>query len=117
MAALQGGRVLVGAALVVAPSSAGGSWIGSPARQSGGRVALRALGVRDLMLGLGALRAARRGDAAEVIAWSLGLAACDLVDGIATAAAAEELPGRGGPVMAMAFGAAAAGVAIAATLR
>lgn len=117
MQLLQGGRVVLGGALVAAPAAVGGPWVGEPASTPGGQVALRALGARDAVLGLGALRAARRGDAGAAIAWSLALAACDVVDGVATASVSDELPSGGVPVMGIAFGAAAAGLAVAAKLR
>ncbi len=114
---VQGGRVLIGSALVAAPAATGAPWIGEPAHTAGGQVAVRALGIRDAVLGLGALHAARRGDAGTAATWALALAACDIVDGVATGAASAELPSRGVPVMGLAFGAAAAGIAIAAKLR
>ncbi len=117
MQVLHGGRVALGTALVAVPEAAGGPWVGEPAATPGGQVALRALGVRDAVLGLGALNAARRGSAGEAAAWSLALAACDVVDGVATAKAADDLPNRGVPVMGIAFGAAAAGLLLAAKLR
>jgi hypothetical protein len=117
MQLLQGGRVLLGKAIVVAPEAVGGPWIGAPASTPGGQVALRALGARDAVLGAGAFHAAWRGDTRAAVAWSLGLAACDLVDGVATAVASDELPNRGVPVMGIAFGSAAAGLLIAAKLR
>ncbi len=116
MQLLQGGRVVIGAALLVAPAAAGELWVGSPARSAGGQVALRALGARDFVLGLGAMRAARSGDVSSAAAWCAALAACDAVDGVATGAVRAELPSGGLPVMALAFGAAAAGVALAARL-
>ena len=116
MQLLNGGRVVIGAALTVLPVTAGEGWIGAAARTGGGQVALRALGVRDLVLGLGAVHAARSRDARSAATWSLALAACDTVDFVATGAARAELPNRGVPVMAIAFGAAAAGVALATRL-
>ncbi len=110
---LQAGRTGLGAALVVAPGPAGAPWIGEPAHSAGGQVALRALGIRDAVLGLGAMRAARRGDATAAASWATALAVCDVVDGVATCAARRTLPSRGVPVMALAFGAAAAGLLLA----
>ena len=45
------GRVAIGAALVVAPRLLGRIWLGAPAATPAGAVALRALGVRDVVLG------------------------------------------------------------------
>ena len=111
---LQGGRAAIGAALVVAPQAVGERWIGAQAATPSGQIALRALGARDLVLGLGAMRAARRREAGAVAAWCLALAACDAVDGVATAAGREEIPNAGVPTMALAFGAAVAGIVLAA---
>lgn len=110
---LQGGRAALGAVLVVAPQAIGERWIGGQAATQSGQIALRALGARDLVLGLGAMRAARRGDARSVAAWCVALAACDTVDGLATVAAREEIPNAGVPTMALAFGAAVAGLYLA----
>lgn len=117
MQLLEAGRVGLGAGLVAAPVALGRPWVGPPAERPGGQVALRALGVRDTVLGTGAVLAARRGPAEAAAGWALALAACDLVDGVATFLARDELPSRGVPVMGLAFGAAAAGVAVAAALR
>jgi hypothetical protein len=114
---LQAGRALIGAALVVAPQSPGGDWVGDDARTPGGRVAMRALGAREVLVGIGALRAARSGSASEAVAWSLGLAACDVVDGVATLAEARELPRMGAAVGAFALSSAVAGAWIALRLR
>jgi hypothetical protein len=111
---LQGGRAAIGAALLVAPVAAGEPWVGEEAETPGGQVLLRALGARDLVLGLAAVRAARRGDAGSVAGWCAALAACDIVDGVATGSVRSELPSGGVPVMALAFGAAAAGLVLAA---
>src|SRR5262245_59471448 len=111
---LQGGRAAIGAALLAAPVAAGEPWVGEVAESPGGQVALRALGARDLVLGLGAVRAARRRDGASVAAWCTALELCDVVDGVATGSVRDELPGGGVPVMALAFGAAAAGLVLAA---
>ena len=111
---LQGGRAAIGAALLVAPVAAGEPWVGAEAETPGGQVLLRALGARDLLLGLAAMRAARRGDPASAAGWCTALAACDIVDGVATGSVRSELPSGGVPVMALAFGAAAAGLVLAA---
>jgi hypothetical protein len=116
MQLLQAGRALIGAALVVAPQAPGGNWVGDDARTPGGRVAMRALGAREVLVGIGALRAARSGSTSEAVAWSLGLAACDVVDGVATLAEARELPRSALAVTAIALTSALAGARIAARL-
>ena len=56
-------RILFGVNFVAAPAQAGRSWIGGPAaRRPATGVFGRALGARDLALGLGALYALRAGD-------------------------------------------------------
>ncbi len=54
-------RAAVGGALVVAPAFAGKVWIGSHAQGPGTRVFARALGARDLALGLRIVQVARSG--------------------------------------------------------
>ena len=113
---MQAGRVGIGVGLLAAPARAGGPWIGEPAQSSGGQVALRALGVRDTLMGIAALRAARRGDSSSIAAWARAQAACGIVDGVATGAVGRDLPDRGIPLMVLAFGAVVAGLALAARL-
>ena len=55
------GRMVVGAALLLAPGWAGRRWIGEPAGHPAVKVLTRALGVRDLAIGLGAVIALDRG--------------------------------------------------------
>ncbi len=116
MQLLQAGRVVIGAVLVAVPARPGGDWVGEDGRTPGGQVAMRALGAREVLVGTGAFHAARSGSAQTAATWSLALAACDLVDAAATAAACGSLPHRGVPVGALALGSAAAGVLIAAKL-
>ena len=117
MQLLHGGRAAIGAVLIAAPVQTGEPWVGDAARTPGGQVALRALGARDLVLGLAAMRAAGRARPGAAAAMSLAIAACDTVDGLATGAVRGELPSEGVPVMALAFGAAAVGLALAAGVR
>ena len=117
MQLLEAGRVAIGGALVIAPVAAAEPWIGEAAHTPGGQVAVRALGIRDAVLGLGALAAASRGDAKTAATWAAALAVCDVVDGVATVSAGPQLPSRGIAVTGIALGAAAAGFAIAAALR
>ena len=64
------GRMLVGAAFVLAPGLAGRLWIGGDAAQRSVKVLARAFGVRDLALGLGVVIALDRG--APVRGWIEG---------------------------------------------
>src|SRR4051794_41826902 len=102
------GRVAVGAALLVAPRRLGRVWLGRPADTPAGAVAMRALGLRDAVLGAMALHTV---DHPEVAArWQRTCAAVDAVDLAATAAARAALPRVGSAlVMAMAAGGAAGG--------
>ena len=85
--------------------------------QPGGQVACASLGAREVVIGLAACaRPDARGPAPSA-AMSLAIAACDIVDGVATGAVRSELPSEGVPVMALAFGAAAVGIALAAGVR
>ncbi|MEZ5141170.1 MAG: hypothetical protein R2726_01430 [Acidimicrobiales bacterium] len=109
---LAAGRVAVGGALVVAPGVAGRSWIDDAARTPAAKVVLRALGIRDLVLGAGALIALERGE--PVREWVLLGAACDAVDAAATTLALRRLPlKRTLPVLAVALAAGALGLAAA----
>jgi hypothetical protein len=107
---LATGRVVVGAALLLAPGAAGGRWIGDAARRTEVKVVSRAFGVRDLALGLGTLQALDADAPAEP--WvTLGVL-CDAADLVATAFAIRALGlKRALPVMAVAGGAAALGYA------
>ncbi len=108
--ALAYGRITLGAALVVAPGTAGRPWIGEVARQPAVKVFSRALGVRDLALGVGALEALD-GDA-PVRPWVTMAMISDLVDLVATGLAIRSLGARRAlPVMIVAAAGAAAGYA------
>ncbi len=84
------GRVAVGAAFVVAPTTAGRAWVGGDAGRPGARVIAAAFGVRDLALGLGAAYSLGLGYGARP--WLLAGVAADGVDLLATLRAREQLP-------------------------
>ncbi|MEA2363276.1 MAG: hypothetical protein QOD71_2421 [Thermoleophilaceae bacterium] len=86
------GRMAVGAALLLAPGLAGGRWIGDQAEHPAVKVVIRALGVRDLALGLGAAVAIDRGVPAR--GWFEAAALCDVVDLVATLLGGESIPDR-----------------------
>ena len=113
------GRLAIGLALVAAPAQTSKGWLGDVADTDGGKVAVRALGARDALLGFMALHVASADDPLVAARWSAAIALCDLVDGAATTAARGG--GRLGPqrdaVLALALGSAVAGAAIAAKLR
>jgi hypothetical protein len=108
--AIATGRVVVGGALIVAPGFAGSRWIGDAARSREVKVFTRALGVRDLALGLGTLQALDADAPAE--SWITMGALSDAVDLVATVLAVRALGlKRALPVMAVAAGSAAVGYA------
>jgi hypothetical protein len=108
--AVAAGRVAIGVVALAAPPLIGRPWVAEAADSTEGRVLARALGGRDLALGLGALAAlGRRSTAAR--AW-IGLAAvADTCDAVTTAVAWRELPASKWLVAASAAGAAAVGAA------
>jgi hypothetical protein len=106
--ALAYGRIAVGASLMVAPGTAGRSWVGESARLPEVKVMARAFGIRDLAFGVGTLDALR-GDAPARTWVTLGMAS-DLVDLAATTVALRGLGARRAlPVMVVAASAAALG--------
>lgn len=105
-------RVGLGAVATVSPEVVARPWVGDEAQTTGSRVLARALGGRDVALGLGALLAARRGTA--IGPWVAMAALADIVDTSVTAATFEALPRRGRlVVLASASLAAAIGLAFA----
>jgi hypothetical protein len=89
---LSAGRVVVGAALIVLPGSAAGPWIGPAANDPTVKVLTRAMGVRDLALGVGTMRALAAGEPARD--WTLAGGVSDLVDAGATLLAFRRLGAR-----------------------
>jgi hypothetical protein len=108
--ALALNRMAFGVGYVLAPARSGGGWIGSHAENPGARVFARALGARDLGLGIGALRALTRGDDDSARAWMAAHAVSDGTDLLATLAARKDLNTR---PFAFALGMAGASLAIA----
>jgi hypothetical protein len=110
------GRVALGAGLLVAPGVIGRPWLGGVAREPGGRVALRALGVRDLIIGAIAVHTVDHPEVAP--RWQRACALADGVDLAATLAARRSLPPVGSAlVAAMAAAGTAAGLLLAEALR
>ena len=83
------GRVVVGAALTVAPGRAGAGWFGRDAGRPGTRVATRALGARDVAIGLGTAYAAGQDDGARP--WLRAGVLADATDLAATLRARDDL--------------------------
>jgi hypothetical protein len=109
-AGLNLGRAVVGAALLAAPTRAGAAWVGPEAALPSTGVMTRAMGARDLGLGLGTLAALRGGDARG---WLLAGVLADAADLGATLAAGRALPpaGRNGAAV-VAASAVAGGLAL-----
>ena len=110
-AALYGlGRLTFGGGLIAAPGRIGTLLMGDQAAQSEVRVALRAYGTRDTVLGLGTLAALRRGDVAPWIAAGI---TSDVLDAALQATDWQHLPpGRRGAGVATAAASAAVGIAL-----
>ena len=84
------GRVVVGAGLTFAPRLAGAGWMGRDSARPATQVAIRALGARDLAIGLGTAHAAGQGYGARPWLWAGVLA--DATDVAATLRARDALP-------------------------
>ena len=113
---LAAGRVAIGSGFLVAPGLAARGWIGDDAARPGTQVMVRALGVRDLILGMLTLHVAHRpGVGYRTVATC---AVADVVDLAATYAAREHLPpAAAAGAMAVAATAAVSGLALAVALR
>lgn len=112
--AVAAGRVALGVAALVSPSVPARPWVGASADELGAQVFGRALGARDLALGLGALGVGRKEspDSRSVGAWYAAGALSDAFDVAVTVAAWPRLPrGTRWLVAASAGGAAVAGAA------
>jgi len=117
------GRVALGVIALAWPSVPARPWVGATADDLAVRVFGRALGARDLALGLGALAAlqlpaAGAGQAGSARAWVAGGALSDALDVAASLASWRELPRLGRwLVAASAGGAALVGAAGALAVR
>ena len=100
-------RLGLGVVAIVAPSVPARPWIGDDASRSSTKTLARALGARDVALGLGTLLADRHG--APVRGWLEGSALADAGDAIATLIGWRSRPRIGRvAVLAAATGGAAA---------
>jgi hypothetical protein len=102
------GRMAFGVAFLLAPGIAARGWVGDDAMRPSVKVITRALGARDLALGLGIVIALDRG--APVRGWLEASALSDGVDGLATLLGGRALP-TVGRVGVLALAAASGGVA------
>jgi hypothetical protein len=85
------GRSLVGLAFIAEPKLLERAWIGKQARTPGAQLLARAVGARDLVLGLGGAQALQRKDG-SARPWFAAAAVCDAVDFGATWTAGEGIP-------------------------
>jgi hypothetical protein len=85
------GRFVFGVAFIAEPTLMDRAWIGKQARVPGAQLLARAVGARDLVLGLGGLQALRRDDG-SARPWLGAGAICDAVDFGATYAAGRRIP-------------------------
>ena len=85
------GRFLFGVAFIAEPRLMERAWIGKQARLPGAQLLARAVGARDLALGLGGLQALRRHDG-STRPWLAAAAVCDAVDFGATWTAGRAIP-------------------------
>jgi hypothetical protein len=90
--AVAAGRVALGVAALTRPSVPARPWVGASADELGAQVFGRALGARDIALGLGALMATRKASRSETAAWVAAGALSDALDTAITAGAWSELP-------------------------
>jgi len=86
---LSAGRIVAGTALLLLPATAGRRWVGPDAHTGGAKVMSRALGARDVAIGVGTMTALANGQ--PVRHWALAGAASDLVDGLATLVAIRHI--------------------------
>jgi hypothetical protein len=73
------GRLLFGVAFIAEPNLMERAWIGKQARLPGAKLLTRAVGARDLALGLGGLQALTRNDG-SARPWLVAAAVCDALD-------------------------------------
>ena len=91
--ALAAIRVLFGFHYLRAPEEAAGGWIGRPARLEQSKLLARGFGVRDLVLGAGALYAST--GRADPRPWYLAQAIAEGSDCVATLTSPARLPKSG----------------------
>jgi hypothetical protein len=114
--AVTGLRIAYGAALIATPERLTRRWLGDTAERAGGRVALRALGAREVLLHSGALRAVLQGGSA--LPWLAASFGGDLSDIASTVAERDGLPAGSARATAVVAGASAlATAAVAAALE
>ena len=98
-------RIAYGAALIAAPARLTRRWLGPAVDRDPTRVALRGLGVREVLLHAGGLAATLRGGAVQP--WLAASVAGDVSDIAATAAGRRGLPDGAAPATLAVAGASA----------
>ncbi len=100
------GRIGIGVMALLTPERMAEPWVGELARSPSARVLSRAMGGRDLAIGVGCLRALIRSDE-EALSWVALGGMADAVDTVATLMALGHLhPARRWLVLALTAGAA-----------
>ena len=112
---IAAGRLAIGLGLVAAPKPLSSGWLGETSDTAGGQVAMRALGVRDAILGGITLHTLNHPEVGP--RWVAMCGVADTVDFAATLAARKGLPKQAAGVIALAGGSAVAGFALAAALK
>ena len=88
---ISSARLLFGVAFIARPTLLDRAWIGKQARLPGAQLLARAVGARDLVLGLGGLQALTRSDG-SARPWLAGAAISDAIDVGATWTAGRSIP-------------------------
>lgn len=112
---IAAGRLAIGVGLMAAPKPFSSGWLGEVSGTPGGDVAMRALGVRDAILGGITLHTLNHPEVGP--RWVAMCGVADAVDFAATVAARKGLPRQAVGVIALAGGSAVAGFALAAALK
>jgi hypothetical protein len=86
------GRFLFGVTFIAKPRVMEQLWIGKQARLPGAQLLARAVGARDLTLGIGGMQALAREDGSSARPWLAAAAVSDAVDFGATLAAGPTIP-------------------------
>lgn len=103
------GRVAIGLSALARPSVPSRPWVGAASDDLAARVFGRALGARDIALGLGAMTALRRtvADAGSASTWVAAGALSDALDVVASVSSWRELPRTGRWLIVLSAGASA----------
>lgn len=105
--AIAAGRVAFGVGMLVAPRAVGRAWVGDDGDRPGASALVRALGVRDLVLGLIALHTVDHPQVGP--RYQRTMVVCDAVDLLATVAVRDHVPATSVAGTALFAGAGVAG--------